>query len=136
MPPFFAFRSKKMKRMTNAAALLAAAALALGFGAQNAAAESGADVFTDNCSTCHSPDAGTNKQGPSLFGVVGRKAGTEAGYLYTPAAQKSGLVWTRDNLDKYITNPQSVVPGTKMLFPGLKDPADRKALIEYLATLH
>lgn len=125
-----------MKRTTNAAAFLAAVALALGVGAQNAAAESGADVFTDNCSTCHSVEAGTNKQGPSLFGIVGRKAGTEAGYLYTPAAKKSGLVWTRENLDKYITNPQSVVPGTKMLFPGVKDAGDRKALIDYLATLH
>lgn len=125
-----------MKRMTNAAAVFAAAALAVGIGAQNAAAESGADVFTDNCSPCHSPEAGINKQGPSLFGVVGREAGTEPGYLYTPMTKESGLVWTTTNLDTFIANPQAVVPGTKMLFPGLKNDADRKALIGYLATLH
>lgn len=125
-----------MKRMTNAAALLAVAALALSVGARSAAADSGEDVFTDNCAVCHSPDAGTNKLGPSLFGIVGRKAGSVADYTYTPAAKNSGLTWDTATLDKYITDPQAVVPGTKMLFPGVKSADDRKALIGYLATLH
>ncbi|MGH7032577.1 MAG: c-type cytochrome [Stellaceae bacterium] len=125
-----------MKRMTKPALLLAAAALALSFGGRNAAAESGEDVFTDNCAVCHSPDAGTNKLGPSLFGVVGRKAGAVADYTYTPAAKNSGITWDAANLDKYITNPQGVVPGTKMLFPGIKSADDRKALIGYLSSLH
>ncbi len=125
-----------MKRMTNAAALLAIAVLALSVGARSAAADSGEDVFTDNCAVCHSPDAGTNKLGPSLFGIVGRKAGSVADYTYTPAAKNSGLTWDAATLDKYITDPQAVVPGTKMLFPGVKSADDRKALIGYLATLH
>lgn len=125
-----------MKPVTNAAVLLACAALALSVGTRSAAADSGEDVFTDNCAVCHSPDAGTNKLGPSLFGVVGRKAGSVADYTYTPAAKSSGLTWDAANLDKYITDPQAVVPGTKMLFPGIKDAGDRKALIGYLATLH
>lgn len=125
-----------MKSMTKPAVLLAVAALALSFGVRSAAAESGEDVFTDNCSVCHSPQSGVDKQGPSLFGIIGRKAGTEPGYLYTPAAKNSGITWDAANLDKYITNPQGVVPGTKMLFPGLKSADDRKALIGYLETLH
>ncbi len=125
-----------MKRMMTAAALLAFAALALSVGVGRAAADSGEDVFTDNCSVCHSPEAGTNKLGPSLFGIVGRKAASIADYTYTPAAKSSGLTWDAANLDKYITDPQAVVPGTKMLFPGIKNADDRKALIGYLATLH
>ena len=125
-----------MNRMTKPALLLAAAVLALSLGGRNAAAESGADVFTDNCSTCHSPDAGVDKQGPSLFGIIGRKAGTESGYVYTPATKNSGITWDAANLDKYITNPQGVIPGTKMLFPGIKSADDRKALIGYLSGLH
>lgn len=125
-----------MNRMTKPALLLAVAALALSFGGRNAAAESGADVFTDNCSTCHSPDAGVDKQGPSLFGIIGRKAGTESGYVYTPATKGSGITWDAGSLDKYITNPQGVIPGTKMLFPGIKSADDRKALIGYLSSLH
>ncbi|HKT17830.1 MAG TPA: c-type cytochrome [Stellaceae bacterium] len=122
--------------MTKPAVLLAVAALALSFGVRSAAAESGEDVFTDNCSVCHSPQSGVDKQGPSLFGIIGRKAGAEPGYLYTPATKNSGITWDAANLDKYITNPQGVVPGTKMLFPGLKSADDRKALIGYLQTLH
>lgn len=125
-----------MKVMTNGPALLVLAALALGVGAHSAAADSGADVFTDNCAVCHSPDAGTNKLGPSLFGIVGRKSGSIGDYTYAPAMKNAGLTWDQATLDKYITDPQSVVPGTKMLFPGLKSADDRKALIQYLATLH
>jgi cytochrome c2 len=125
-----------MKRMTKPALLLAAAALALSFGGRDAAAESGQDVFTDNCAVCHSPDSGTNKLGPSLFGVVGRKAGAVADYTYTPATKNSGITWDAASLDKYITNPQGVIPGTKMLFPGIKSADDRKALIGYLSSLH
>jgi cytochrome c len=124
-----------MKPM-NAPALLLLAALALGAGARQAAAADGEDVFNDNCAVCHSPEAGTNKLGPSLFGVVGRKAGSVDGYTYAPATKQSGLTWDAATLDKYITNPQGVIPGTKMLFPGIKSADDRKALITYLATLH
>ena len=125
-----------MKRMTNGSVLFAVATLALGIASHQALADAGADVFADNCAVCHSPDAGTNKLGPSLFGVVGRKAGSVADYAYAPAMKNAGLTWDTATLDKYVTDPQSVVPGTKMLFPGIKSADDRKALIQYLATLH
>jgi cytochrome c len=127
---------KPMKVTMNGSSVLVLAALALGVAVQSAAAASGDDVFSDNCAVCHSPDAGTNKLGPSLFGVVGRKAGSVSDYAYAPAMKNAGLTWDQATLDKYITDPQSVVPGTKMLFPGIKSADDRKALIQYLATLH
>lgn len=123
-----------MKRVTMAAAILAAAA-ALGAQAGTAAAADGADVFNNNCAVCHSTDPGTNKLGPSLAGVVGRKSASLSDYSYSPAMTKANLTWDKATLDKYLTDPQAMVPGTKMLFPGIKDAGDRKALIDYLATL-
>jgi cytochrome c len=67
-----------------------------------------------------------------LNGVIGRKAGTFPGYAYSPANKDSGIVWTPEELDKYLTNPQEVVPKTKMIFPGLKDEQKRKDVIAFL----
>ena len=61
-----------------------------------------------------------------LNGIVGRKAGTYPGYEYSPANKDSGIVWTPEELDKYLTSPQAVVPHTKMIFPGLKDETEAK----------
>jgi cytochrome c len=85
------------------------------------------------CRACHQigPSA-KNAVGPVLNGVVGRKAGTYAGYVYSPANKDSGLVWTPEELDKYLASPQTVVPHTKMIFPGLKDEQKRKNVIAFL----
>lgn len=85
------------------------------------------------CRACHQigPDAKI-AVGPVLNGVVGRKAGTYPGYAYSDANKNSGIVWTPEELDKYLTNPQAVVPHTKMIFPGLKDDQKRKDVIAYL----
>jgi cytochrome c len=85
------------------------------------------------CRACHQigPSA-KNGVGPVLNGIVGRKAGTYAGYSYSPANKDSGITWTPEELDKYLTNPQAVVPHTKMIYPGLKDDQKRKDLIAYL----
>jgi cytochrome c2 len=123
-----------MKRITKTAAILVVGLVALGTRANPAAAD-GADIFNNNCAVCHSSDPGTNKLGPSLAGVVGRKSASIGDYSYSPAMSKIGLTWDTATLDKYLTDPQKVVPGTKMLFPGIKDDGDRKALIDYLATL-
>jgi cytochrome c len=85
------------------------------------------------CRACHQigPTA-KNAVGPVLNGVVGRKAGTYAGFTYSDANKGSGLVWTPEELDKYLTSPQTVVPHTKMIFPGLKDAQKRQDVIAYL----
>lgn len=87
------------------------------------------------CAACHATTKGTNKLGPSLFGVVGRKAGTAAGYKPSPAMVKSGKVWTPAALDAFIAAPAKTVPGTRMPYGGMADAAKRKALVAYLATL-
>jgi cytochrome c len=112
-----------------ATALVAAASLSA------RAATSGADVFNDNCAVCHSTEPGVQKLGPSLAGVVGRKSASLTDYPYSPAMTGADKIWTKPVLDKYLTNPQALVPGTKMTFPGLKNAKERAALIDYLATL-
>lgn len=92
---------------------------------------SGADLFGDRCSFCHLD--GPGGQGPSLTGVVGRKAGTVAGFDYSPALKASGLIWTPENLDKFISDPGAMVPGTAMPIH-VPDAATRQAIIGYLAT--
>ncbi len=84
------------------------------------------------CATCHQVDPGKNSVGPSLAGVFGAKAGHAEGYAYSPAMKGSGLTWDEATLDKYLTAPMQVVPGTKMTFAGLKDEAQRKEVIAYL----
>jgi len=85
------------------------------------------------CRACHQigPTAKI-AVGPVLNGIVGRKAGTYEGYTYSPANKDSGIVWTPEELDKYLTSPQTVVPHTKMIFPGLKDAQKRKDVIAFL----
>ncbi len=110
------------------AALVPAAALAQGDPAKGKA------VFA-RCMACHQTVAGRNGLGPSLAGVVGRKAGALPNYAYSAAMTKSGLTWTPLALDQYLAKPAVKVPGTKMAFPGLSVPADRDNVIAYLATL-
>jgi cytochrome c len=116
--------------------LLTAVVMIVGSGAaraQNAAA--GAAVFKTQCSVCHSTAEGKNLVGPSLFGVVGRPAGQAPGFHYSPANSESGLTWDATTLDRYLTNPQAVVPKTIMPYAGLKDDEKRANLIAYLSTL-
>lgn len=70
-----------------------------------------------------------------MFGVFGRKAGTEPGYAYSEAMKNSAHIWDEATLDKYLTDPRTDVPGTKMTFAGIQDPVRRKAVIDYLKTL-
>jgi nitrite reductase (NO-forming) len=84
------------------------------------------------CQACHSLEAGKNGLGPSLAGVIGQKAGNVATYNYSPAMKNSGLTWDVATLDRYLTDPQKIVPGNKMPFPGLKTENERSAIIAYL----
>ena len=120
-----------------ASAMAVAAALVI-FALHPAAAQNiaaGRKAFRIHCAVCHAAVSGKKSIGPNLFGVVGRAAGTEPGYNYSQANMKSGLVWDAATLDRYLKAPQQVVPGTKMTYVGLKDDAQRAALIAYLATL-
>jgi nitrite reductase (NO-forming) len=111
---------------SNAAAVASAATPTAG----DAAA--GRLVFR-KCQACHAIEPGKNMLGPSLSGIIGRKAGTEAGYSYSPAMKSADIVWNQDTLDKYLADPAKVVPGNKMPFPGLKTDHDRADVIAYLA---
>ena len=85
----------------------------------NGDAAAGRQVFK-KCAVCHSLEPGKTLVGPTLAGVVGRKAGSEPDYDYSPAMNQSGLVWNPGTLDSYLADPQKVVPGNTIPFPGLK----------------
>ncbi|NMN04991.1 MULTISPECIES: c-type cytochrome [unclassified Novosphingobium] len=91
----------------------------------------GKAIFTQ-CQACHSAEPGKNMIGPSLAGVVGRKAGQIAGFAYSNANKNSGITWTAEKLFQYLEKPQRVVPGTKMTFAGLPKAQDRADVIAYL----
>jgi cytochrome c len=85
------------------------------------------------CTACHAISASAPARiGPHLQGIVGRKAGAAAGFRFSSAMKKSTLTWSEANLDKWLQRPQSVVPGTSMVFAGMAKPADRQDLIAYL----
>src|SRR5215470_19978517 len=96
--------------------------------------EAGKTVFK-KCALCHTAEAGKNKIGPSLFGVVGRKSGSLDNFNYSEAMKKFDQTWDAETLDKYLADPRAVVPNTKMIFPGIKDEKERQDVIAYLETL-
>jgi len=122
-----------MPAVASAHRIAAAAAIVLLAAAARAAdAPKGADVYQDHCSQCHVLNG--VGQGPSLVGVVGRKAAALPNYPYSEALKRSGLTWTPANLDRFVESPAKLVPGTAMRTI-VSDAAERKALIAYLATL-
>ncbi len=86
----------------------------------------------DECATCHSLKEGVNGIGPSLHGLLGRKAGSLDDFRYSPAMKRSGLTWTPQALATFIADPQKAVPNNRMPFAGMPDAADRDDLIAYL----
>jgi cytochrome c len=115
-------------------------ALALLAGAVSAAhaagdAAKGKTVFK-RCAVCHTDTKdGGNGLGPNLFGVVGRKAASLGDFSYSGPLKKSGLVWTEENLAKWVAGPSRLVPGTKMAFPGISSKSQQADLVAYLKTL-
>lgn len=92
-------------------------------------------IVAMRCATCHSFEAGKTKIGPSLFGVVGRKAGTVPNFAYSNAMKNSNIVWTADKLDAYLSGPKTLVLGNHMGYAGVSKEDSRANLIAYLATL-
>jgi cytochrome c len=105
------------------------------FSARAGDASTGKSVFKSQCGVCHSPSSGKTVFGPSLFGVVGRHTASVPGFRYSAGNQTANLKWDEATLDKYLTAPKGVVPGTAMNFSGLKDSEKRSDVIAYLATL-
>jgi cytochrome c len=114
-------------------AILSVAGAAPAVAAGDAAA--GQALFNAKCAICHAPVEGKNKIGPSLWGVVGRPAGSLASYTYSDAMKNANRVWNEATLDDYLTNPRQKIPGIKMIFPGFAQEQDRQNVIAYLATL-
>ena len=119
------------------------AIFALAFcGAANAANPNhGQEVFKTICGVCHVAERDPSRAdlatrlGPNLWGVIGRKAGTYKGYTYSYAMRASGILWTDQQLGRYLAAPQQMVPNVRMNFPGLKNPNDIQDVIAYLNTL-
>ena len=86
------------------------------------------------CAVCHSID-GSAGTGPTLKGVVGRKSGSVPGFRYSRGMKNAGVSWDADTLDRYLADPQSVVPGNVMPFSGVKDRDERARIIAYLISL-
>ena len=100
----------------------------------SADASAGEKVFR-KCSACHKAVEGENAVGPYLYGVVGREVDTAAGYNYSGALEQVVDVWSPENLNHFLTNPQGFAPGTTMGFAGLKKVEDRANVIAYLDSL-
>lgn len=114
-------------------------AAVLGPVAEMAAAQSKPPVappaFNNACRTCHSIREGDHRIGPSLHGIFGAKAGSRQGFQSSAAMKNSGLTWNEENLDRFIENPEAVVPNNGMKpYAGLPDAEARKKIVEYLKT--
>lgn len=127
-----------MHGMMRAAACLLAAGTLLGGATCRAAGDAakGPDLFAEECGDCHSVTPGKNKKGPSLNNVLGREAGSVAGFSgYSDAMKQAGFVWTAERLDAYIAQPRKALPGGRMKYDGLADARARAELIAYLSSL-
>jgi cytochrome c len=94
-------------------------------------AKHGEALFAE-CRACHSMEPGVNNVGPTLAGLIGRKAAAVDDFRYSPAMKRSGITWNRQTLDEFISDPQKLVPATRMPYSGLIDAKDRADLIAYI----
>jgi len=99
----------------------------------DAGAEEGQLAFNNNCRTCHVTDEGDHRLGPSLHGIIGREAGATQGFAYSSAMADADVVWDEETLDRFMENPDAVVPGHRMKpYPGVASAEDRVKIIAYL----
>ena len=123
-----------MKRFVVSAAVPIAAALVAAGHATPVSAAPAPTAFTV-CTACHKVSADDAiSVGPNLRGVVGRKAGSQSNYSYSAALKASGIAWTPDKLDQWLSGPSKMIPGTRMV-QSTPNSADRKNIVEYLSTM-
>jgi cytochrome c2 len=119
----------------NAVLFAASGAMAPAMAQSAGDAAKGKTLFTQQCALCHSASSGQEGQGPSLYGVIGRKAGSEPGFpAYTKSLKGSNITWGAASLDKFLSGPTTLVPGTAMPI-SLSSAQDRRNVIAYLASL-
>ena len=95
--------------------------------------DAGQMLFNNACRTCHATKAGDNRLGPSLAGLIGRKAGSVEGFNYSPAMKSAGITWDEKTLDAFIANPDAVVPGNTMKpYTGMTSAEDRSTIVSFL----
>ncbi|KAA2213511.1 c-type cytochrome [Teichococcus oryzae] len=98
-------------------------------------AEAGRTIFNRQCQVCHAVQEGQNKVGPSLAGIVGRKSAEAPKFNYSPAMKGADKTWDAETLDAYLADPRGYIPGSRMIYAGLKDAKQRADVIAYLGTL-
>jgi len=118
-----------MNRIGTLLAVIATGMLLVPTNADAAPSAAHGEELYQGCQDCHSLDA--NDVGPKHRGVFGRKAGSVPDYNYSPALKNSGITWNEDTLDKWLADPQKLIPGSKMFFH-LDGARDRADMIEYL----
>ena len=127
------FRARRADRLAGIG--VCGAALALGVLTSVAVGQDdpGQVIFNNACRTCHTVEPGDNRLGPTLAGIIGRKAGSLPDYAYSDAMKKSSVVWDEATLDRFIGNPDSVVAGNNMKpYSGMTSTEDRAAIVAYL----
>ncbi|MEQ1696079.1 MAG: c-type cytochrome [Hyphomicrobiaceae bacterium] len=103
---------------------------------KEATVKAGHFMFEHRCRSCHADDPDLKSYGPSLIGILGRKAGTVEGFAYSDAMKASGLVWDEATLRGWIADNKGLLPGTRMRHVGVTDTMEQDYLLAYLKTLH